>query len=421
VAAEIVLSVEAVGKKYCKTLKRSMVYGLQDMMRDTVGVRRANTLRPHEFWALDNVSFDLRAGGCLGLIGRNGAGKSTLLKVLNGIFRPDAGLVRISGRVGALIEAGAGFHPQLTGLENIYVNASILGMRRAEVDRKLDAIIDFADIGDFINSPVKFYSSGMFVRLGMAIAVHTDPEILLIDEVFAVGDVKFQAKCFNKLGELRRRGVSFILVSHNLHHISGFANSVVVLEHGRLVEWGESTHAINTFMELMRAETVSDPAGDALPNGSGRVRFLNVAVIGRDGLPVRHLAAGEPVTLEIEFDAMTSFPDVELDLVAYAGGSSPLLQTSNRLMGQRMDLPAGRGRLSVRIPYLPVNGRRVMFTAALWGPSRHELLDWRREIFLEVEGCSSSTGQYWVKCDFGVEKASTGSASAFTMSADARA
>jgi lipopolysaccharide transport system ATP-binding protein len=420
VAAEIVLSVEAVGKKYCKTLKRSIVYGLQDMMRDTFGVRRGNTLRPQEFWALDGVSFELRAGDCLGLIGRNGAGKSTLLKVLNGIFRPDAGLVRIRGRVGALIEAGAGFHPQLTGLENIYVNASILGMRRAEVNRKLDAIIDFADIGDFIHSPVKFYSSGMFVRLGMAIAVHTEPEILLIDEVFAVGDVKFQAKCFNKLGELRRRGVSFILVSHNLHHISGFADSVAVLEHGRLVEWGETMHAINTFMELMKADVVPGTAEVDLPNGSGCVRFLNVTVVGRDGSHVRQTAAGEPIALEIEFEAADSFPDVELDLVAYEG-SSPLLQTSNRLMRQRIDLSAGRGRLSVHIPYLPVNGKRVMFTAALWGPGRHELFDWRRDVFVDVQGCSTSTGQFWVPCDFSVEKASTVSPTSLRMPADARA
>ncbi len=182
-----------------------MWYGFRDILRDTAGLHpKSDRLRRKEFWAVDDVSFELRKGETLGIIGPNGAGKTTLLKMLNGIVLPDKGSLRIKGRVGALIQVGAGFHPQLTGRENIYINGAILGMGKREIDKKFDAIVEFADIGDFLDTPVKHYSSGMFVRLGFAVAVHCEPEILLVDEVLAVGDTGFQTKCFNKIGELKK-------------------------------------------------------------------------------------------------------------------------------------------------------------------------------------------------------------------------
>ena len=183
----ISIKVENISKKYCKSLKRSMLYGVKDIARNTIGLSsHSDKLRKGEFWALDNVSFEAKKGETFGIIGPNGSGKTTLLKLLNGIFWPDKGKISVKGNVGALIEVGAGFHPLLTGRENIYINAAILGMTKEETDKKFDVIVEFADIGDFLDVPVKHYSSGMFVRLGFAVAVHCEPDILLVDEVFAV-------------------------------------------------------------------------------------------------------------------------------------------------------------------------------------------------------------------------------------------
>ena len=285
---DVVLQAEGVSKKFCRSLKRAMRYSAQDLLRDSVGLRsNSGTLRPTEFWAVDNVSFQLKRGECLGLVGPNGAGKSTLFKIINGILRPDLGTVRVRGCVGALIEVGAGFHPQLTGRENIYVNAAILGMSRREIDRKFDAIVDFADIGEFLDSPVKFYSSGMYVRLGMAVAVHTEPQILLIDEVLAVGDMNFQARCYNRIGELRRQGVSFILVSHSVHLIGTFAQRVLVLDHGKTVALGPTRDAVGTYVRLMADKREGQKVQhEELPNGSGRIRFRGVRLCDAAGRPI---------------------------------------------------------------------------------------------------------------------------------------
>ena len=198
----IVMSIDDLSKKFCKDLKSSLWYGLKDLTSELLFFNRhTEQLRDNEFWALKGVSFELLKGETLGLIGSNGAGKSTVLKIINGILKPDLGKIKIDGRVGALIELGAGFNPILTGKENIYVNAAILGISKKEIDNRIDDIIDFAELGDFINSPVQTYSSGMKVRLGFSIAANLNPDILLIDEVLAVGDSSFRERCYNKLLE----------------------------------------------------------------------------------------------------------------------------------------------------------------------------------------------------------------------------
>jgi ABC-type polysaccharide/polyol phosphate transport system ATPase subunit len=217
-----------------------MWYGFRDILRDSVGVGpNSDGLRRKEFWAVDDVSFELKKGETLGLIGPNGAGKSTILKMLNGIILPDRGSIRMKGRVGALIEIGAGFHPMLTGRENIYINGAILGMGKREIDKKFDAIVEFADIGDFLDTPVKHYSSGMFVRLGFAIAVHCEPDILLVDEVLAVGDLAFAYKCHTKMSEFRLNGGTVIMVTHNMQAIRNMCERVLWLNGGGIKEIGE--------------------------------------------------------------------------------------------------------------------------------------------------------------------------------------
>ena len=224
-----------------------MIYGVKAIARNALGLSsRSDRLYPDEFWALDGISFEVKKGEITGIIGPNGSGKTTLLKMLNGIFWPDRGRISIRGRVGALIEVGAGFHPLLTGRENIYVNAAILGMNRTETDRKFQDIVDFADIGDFIDSPVKYYSSGMFVRLGFAIAVHCEPDIMLIDEILAVGDSDFQNKCLQKLAQIKER-MTVVIVSHNLNTIRLMTDRCIFLHHGRIVEQDDTASVLESY------------------------------------------------------------------------------------------------------------------------------------------------------------------------------
>ena len=247
---EVLVKVENVSKKFCRSLKKSLWYGVQDIAGELFAREGAKPeLRPEEFWALEDVSLELRRGECLGLIGRNGAGKSTLLKLLNGLMKPDQGCITMKGRVGALIELGAGFNPILTGRENIYVNAAVLGIPKQRVDCILDEIIDFAEIREFIDTPVQSYSSGMRVRLGFAIASQLSPNALLVDEVLAVGDRRFRIKCHNRISELTTNS-SVILVSHNMNDIARICTSVAVLGEGRIIFLGETERGIELYNSL---------------------------------------------------------------------------------------------------------------------------------------------------------------------------
>ena len=233
-----------------------MWYGVRDILHEfssSVPYERP-CLRPCEFWALDNISFELKRGESLALVGRNGAGKSTLLKVISGLIKPDFGSVIRHGRVSALIELGAGFHPLLTGRENIFVNASILGLSRQEIRAKLDEIVDFADIGDAVDAPLKTYSSGMRARLGFAVAVATSPDLLLIDEVLAVGDASFRSRCYQAISRLRKAGSSFVLVSHSPTAVASVCETGVLLSAGRVKSIG-SVNAVLHQLERVNDET----------------------------------------------------------------------------------------------------------------------------------------------------------------------
>lgn len=236
---EVLVRVEGLSKKFCKDLKTSLWYGMQDLFSNFRGNKEERLLREKEFWAVKDVNFEVRRGECLGLIGHNGAGKSTLLKILNGLIKPDAGTVTIKGRVGALIELGAGFNPILTGRENIYNNGAILGFTRKEINEKLEEIIDFAEIREFIDMPVQNYSSGMKVRLGFAVAAQMEPDVLIIDEVLAVGDLGFVLKCFKTIDTILPR-TAIIFVSHSMPMISRLCNQIILLEKGMTAFQGEN-------------------------------------------------------------------------------------------------------------------------------------------------------------------------------------
>jgi lipopolysaccharide transport system ATP-binding protein len=230
---EVLIKVEGVSKKFCRNLKRSLWYGVTDIGRSMVGMNGNGALRKDEFWAVRDVSFEVRRGECLGLIGHNGAGKSTLLKMLNGLIRPDEGRIEMHGRIGALIELGAGFNPVLTGRENVYNNGAVLGFTKEEIDRKLDDIVAFAELKEFIDMPVQNYSSGMKVRLGFAVASQMEPDILIIDEVLAVGDIGFQVKCFNAIQQIAKNAV-VIFVSHSMPNIARTADVICLMKGGMI-------------------------------------------------------------------------------------------------------------------------------------------------------------------------------------------
>lgn len=234
--SETLIKVEGVSKKFCRSLKRSLWYGMKDLGCELFGRRhgRVEGLRPDEFWAVKDISFELKRGECLGLIGPNGAGKSTLLKMLNGLIKPDKGRITMKGRVGALIELGTGFNPVLTGRENIYVNGAVLGFTKEEIDRKFDDIVGFSELGEFIDTPVQNYSSGMKVRLGFAVAAQMEPDILIIDEVLAVGDAGFRAKCFDQIAKVSKKA-SLLLVSHSMAEISRVASDVLLMKNGHVL------------------------------------------------------------------------------------------------------------------------------------------------------------------------------------------
>jgi lipopolysaccharide transport system ATP-binding protein len=254
---EALVCVDAVSKKFCRSLKRSLWYGVQDIAADlnpfgkhqiaaVDGKSGARQLRPQEFWAVDDVSFELRRGETLGLLGLNGAGKTTLLKMINGLSKPDRGRIEMRGRVGALIALGAGFNPILTGRENIYVNGSVLGLSKREIDGKLEEIVEFAELSEFIDTAVQNYSSGMQVRLGFAVATALDPDILLLDEVLAVGDARFRAKCYNRIGALQDRA-AVIFVSHGMDQVARVCSSGLYMERGRSRGKVTATEAIAMY------------------------------------------------------------------------------------------------------------------------------------------------------------------------------
>ncbi len=306
---ELAIEVENVSKKFCRNIRRSMLYGLKDIARNSVGLSsHSESLRDGEFWAVQDVSLKVEKGESMGLIGPNGSGKTTLLKMINGIYWPDRGRVSVRGKVGALIEVGAGFHPMLTGRENIFVNAAILGMTREETNERLDDIIRFADIGDFIDSPVKFYSSGMYVRLGFSVAVHCTPDVLLVDEVLAVGDRAFAMKCYQKIHEIRKRGATIILVSHNIYVIKEQTDRCIYLSQGQERYLGSTEDAITMYLDDTASRPVlTHSTNPFLKSSVGKkAEVLTVEFFDRSGHKIDGIESGSNLSIVVRFEAKSS-------------------------------------------------------------------------------------------------------------------
>ena len=347
-----VIQVNGVSKKFCRSLKRSMWYGFRDILRDTAGLSpKSDRLRRKEFWAIDDVSFELRKGETLGLIGPNGAGKTTILKMLNGIVLPDKGNLRIKGRVGALIQIGAGFHPQLTGRENIYINGAILGMGKREINKKFDAIVEFADIGDFLDTPVKFYSSGMFVRLGFAVAVHCEPDILLVDEILAVGDARFQAKSFRKMSELMKENSTVVFVSHRMHHIARMCSTVLFLNNGKTTEYGEPSKAIQAYRSYSTKGMDTERKHYKTACESEKVKITSISVKNSKGVETCKFYSGEKCRVEISYSAIKPIenPVITLSFTSVFDELQTHYSTKGNLENFSLK---GNGIIAVDISYL---------------------------------------------------------------------
>ena len=356
---EAVITVENVSKKFCRDLKRSLFYGVQDIAIEvTGGKRKSDALRKNEFWALKDVSFQLHRGEALGLVGSNGAGKSTILRIISGLIKPDTGTVRVKGRVAPLIALGAGFNPILSGRENIYANMSILGLPTAEIEKRFDEVVEFAEIADAIDAPVQTYSSGMAARLGFACAVHIEPDILLIDEVLAVGDVKFKMKCHRKLSELRKNGTAFILVTHNSHSILNICETSIFLKKGELLASGDTEKVIRTYEEDLCLSGKENALGRmVLPpkpkEKSNGLDIVSLCFKDEKDNNLENLFTGEPAYLSVECKSYEHINSANLGMLvtALSGGEGLVLYMTTTSDNQELEIPVGKSEIRMYMPY----------------------------------------------------------------------
>jgi lipopolysaccharide transport system ATP-binding protein len=330
-----VIRAEGLGKKYLighaaereryVALRDVLIRGAHNFWNKATDMVRGRAIVPgdsvEEFWALKDISFEVKRGDVLGIIGRNGAGKSTLLKVLSRITEPSEGRVTINGRVASLLEVGTGFHPELSGRENIYLNGAILGMTRAEIGRKFDEIVAFAEVENFLDTPVKRYSSGMYVRLAFAVAAHLEPEILIVDEVLAVGDIQFQQKCLGKMSEVAGGGRTVLFVSHNLGAIETLCNDTILLDNGRLAFRGKADDAVMLYLNKSNLQAQVADSKNWHRSGTQVARILSVRLENDAGLPQTLFQMGEPliIVVKVRFSVNTYNPIFGINLVTDTG------------------------------------------------------------------------------------------------------
>lgn len=357
---KVVLSVKGVSKKFCRDLKRSLFYGLQDIAGELLAMRDENrTLRTKEFWALNNVSFELQRGEALGLVGSNGSGKTTILRIISGLIKPDTGSIRVKGRIAPLIALGAGFNPILTGRENIYTNMSILGLCTEEIEQVYQEVLDFAEIGDAIDAPVQTYSSGMAARLGFACAIHTKSDILLIDEVLAVGDVRFREKCHRRLHELQEKGTSFILVTHNSQSILNVCSSAVYLSKGKVISSGDTSTVLQQYEEDLFLNKAEQPVGvmNVQKKSKKESSGLDITTLffrDKKGEIIDVPMTGEETYFCVKFEAEKEFENIGLLLFVKEvtrGSEKALLMSSFNDEKTWKALP-GKQEIQVQMPYL---------------------------------------------------------------------
>jgi len=376
-----VIAVENLSKKYIiGHQKRERYTALRDVLAN--GAKRFVNKLTHpfaaqendptheEFWALKNISFDIQKGDRVGIIGRNGAGKSTLLKILSRITEPTTGKVKIKGRVASLLEVGTGFHPELTGRENIFLNGAILGMSKAEIKKTFDEIVAFAEVEKFLDTPVKRYSSGMYVRLAFAVAAHLEPEVLIVDEVLAVGDAQFQKKCLGKMEEAGKDGRTILFVSHNMGIISQLCSTCVWLDKGEIRDVGQTGSVINTYM----LNGISELTGEmAFPDDSGKmVQLKKISLLDREGNVAQKFDCDNPINIKFDIQVRKQLPGLYGYLAIYKPDGTQVLESDSfdaATVNSLDNLPIGMNTFNVTVPPRTLGHGDYMIHFSMASPS----------------------------------------------------
>lgn len=365
----VAISVKQIGKQYqlaggqrasYRTLRDTVVETFQKMRGSAVAWKK-----PRAFWALRDVSFDIPEGGVVGIIGHNGAGKSTLLKILSRITKPTTGRVELHGRVGSLLEVGTGFHPELSGRENIFLNGSILGMSRREIQRRFDEIVAFSEVEQFLETPVKRYSSGMYVRLAFAVAAHLEPEILLVDEVLAVGDIQFQKKCLEKMQQVSRSGRTVLFVSHNLASVRTLCQTAITLEAGQVVGMGEADGQVRAYLQKIASQSLTSLEKREDREGDGTARITNLVITDLQGEPVYHVFPGQGIRLVVKYKSQVVGKVPLVALSVLSADATKLFHVDNVTRNQVLPVSKEEGEYVCTIPRLPLTPGLYQINACL--------------------------------------------------------
>jgi lipopolysaccharide transport system ATP-binding protein len=389
---DIAIRVENLGKKY-QIARQSSARRYQTLRDDLMSLPRAlyakirgKTRDSEDFWALRDVSFDVKQGEVLGIIGRNGAGKSTLLKILARITDPTTGSADIFGRVGSLLEVGTGFHAELTGRENIYLSGAVLGMRRAEVRRKFDEIVDFAEVEKFIDTPAKHYSSGMYMRLAFAVAAHLEPEILIVDEVLAVGDAAFQRKCLGKMSEVAGEGRTVLFVSHNMAAVQQLCQTGIVLQAGQVSFWGNIINAISRYSQDIETIKTVNLAERLDRMGSQWLKFYSVRIFDKSGLEQKQVMSGQDIYIRFYYESTKVLQGVSVNIAFNVRTSQGYLLTNLNSydVGKSAIDIYSRGYFQCAWPRF--NLRSGYYDCNIFCSVNDEIVDWMQSAFtIQVE------------------------------------
>lgn len=385
---EYAIRATALSKKF--VVNRERRYGLKERFV------RGKSPKAREFWALRDATFDVPKGSMFGIIGHNGSGKSTALKVIAGIYRPTSGSVAVTGRMSALLELGAGFHPELTGRENIALNGSILGMSARQIEEQTDEIVEFSGLADFIDSPVKTYSSGMYVRLGFAIAVKVDPEILVIDEVIAVGDEDFQRRCFDYISTLRSRGSTIVIVTHSMGIVTDRCDYAMWLDHGEVQALGPAREVVDGYLERVnqqesqRVTHTSETSEEAAPvvrRGTGEVKVQGFELLDADGQPSAFLISNRPGTVRLHYQCETELTDCVFGIGVFTESDVNVTGPNSQRSGGRT-VAVGPGYIDFHMPQVLLAPDTYKFSTAVVRQGDFvDMID--RKFTLKVRGASS--------------------------------
>jgi lipopolysaccharide transport system ATP-binding protein len=388
--SDVVIRAENLSKQFTIGARKAQ----HDTLRDQIAGSVTSLFRPrsrpsqaaNKFWALKEVSLEIKRGEVVGIIGRNGAGKSTLLKILSRITEPTSGFADIHGRIASLLEVGTGFHAELSGRENIYLNGAILGMKKAEIRRKFDDIVDFAEVGPFIDTPVKRYSSGMYVRLAFAVAAHLQPDILLVDEVLAVGDTAFQRKCLGKMGEVARDGRTILFVSHNMAAVEGLCTAAHMLEQSRIVHSGSTTKVIAAYLSSFPMVSGA-PLGERMDRrGDRKLMFTDIQFLSETGTPLAVIQSGQDVQFSVGYKATGgAIKNVEMSIDIFAQSGQCMIILNSEMVGVSFESAPDTGRFTCRVERFPLSPGEYYIT--LFGRVNGCISDWvQQAAILTVEG-----------------------------------